>query len=1714
MTKRVAVRVKRTQSGVADEIITFVFEPGETEKEIGTEVARLAGRSCVSGGPVCTARPGGVYSIIAEPLVCTPPSLCASDPRRADYASVQRVFYEYVNMESFLSCVTQVAPATSPTPSEVVATLRLKLLEEIDSDWVPAWRIKLIDIRNEVPAFSGIDDVLINNLVNALKAVAVAYLNSITNDPEALRIVNTLPPSVLSSFNHSSFEQAFNEIIGSTLVKKGFSHYLLEGVYPYDKYPVWQNQNSGDLSTTICSNIATLKTRYQGSGFSGTFHQYLQQELEDDYHLTELELLDIESRCSVTPICRYMNAPLILPAVFTRVVTNQDDLFVDCSRVSGLKTSFGTFFNSEMTLSHPLYTLLYTSFLNQGLGYALSFSEYVSFDGKCPGTAVLYNKPASPLLMEYDMVCVKDILRRAYERAGQEYDYYITQERKKFRNKYISTCLSNEASASINGTLREYHYTLYYYDQSGNLVKTIPPEGVRFLTDAECEQVDEFRNFPVANCDGTGIPTTTDKLATLTSIGNLWNAQTSKSLEMWLYSGENSTDRQVRWVTANGQYMFQAAIHDQKLWVELYTLEVDGAALNITLTNQAVADVSHIPLQTWSHLVAQSTDFTTAEWTLYLDGKKLTLSNPANAPTYPFSWEIAPGPTVPDDDLAVLKHVRLYNRSLSDGEVAANYRNSCLSPVGLPAGTPMDLWARFNIPAPGSETTTGAGSTNEFVNRFIVPQHGLPSNYVFNSFNKVIKQVSPDGGTTEFWYDKLSRLVASQNSEQKVPTDPADPTNRYSFTKYDALGRIREVGEKTAGIDITTINLSNQTELYNWYAQGTDKSLTQTVYDANPVEAPAGAILENLRHRVSASIFRETRSAQKINATYISYDISGNAKTVYQEIGELKALDNTTGIKKLEYDFDLVSGKVNMLTYQKDKGDQFFYKYEYDADNRIKSALTSRDGGTWNLEARYSYYLHGPLARVELGKNEVQGIDYAYTLSGWLKAINGKDLIPGEDMGGDGTTFSAAKNFSRDELAFTLGYFNGDYAPIGGSNANAISRKFEPEVFPAQTPYAGTGAPLYNGNISNSTVHMAPEILGAAKGYTYRYDQLNRLLTMRQHTGLPTGHGSIWNKTSETDDYKESITYDANGNILTFLRNASAATQMDDLAYQYNIDAKGNLLNNKLRHVDDEISASAFDVDIDDQSVDNHEYDKIGNLISDVAEGLEKIKWTPYGKINSIQKANNVIQYEYDATGNRVWKSSNNSEKRTYYVRDPQGNVLAVYNYDALSGNGGQGGILSWAEQHLYGSNRLGLLTPEITVTQDWQYQQNGPNSFIEGKRVYELTNHLGNVLATINDRKIAVDQDNNGINDYFRAELLSVTDYYAFGMQMPGRKWSLGNYRFGFNGKENDNEVKEGDGLQQDYGMRVYDARLGKFLSVDPLIKDFPWYTPYQFAGNKPIIAVDLDGEEEKIVVSPLKNNEQNGEVKVYTSKDAEFNTYLKSVPPEFTGMKSGVGTLYITQHTFSAWLNPNFNNYTYKEEDVKGAKKISYDHYTNGIMRTIMTSKWSPQNIKLADFGVKAAAFGIDASATIGKMSTTVPVGGNTNELSAEAKATFSLRYIGDENNNNYVNASISGSSELSGGFKKGKNIPGLSVGPDGELFGYVSFMSSGAAPVAGTTANESVTNFRLGAFKLQYSVNPDNGKFDLKIGASTKPGIEFKTTARKKTITTSKSGLNHPL
>jgi RHS repeat-associated protein len=138
-----------------------------------------------------------------------------------------------------------------------------------------------------------------------------------------------------------------------------------------------------------------------------------------------------------------------------------------------------------------------------------------------------------------------------------------------------------------------------------------------------------------------------------------------------------------------------------------------------------------------------------------------------------------------------------------------------------------------------------------------------------------------------------------------------------------------------------------------------------------------------------------------------------------------------------------------------------------------------------------------------------------------------------------------------------------------------------------------------------------------------------------------------------------------------------------------------------------------------------------------------------------------------------------------------------------------------------------------------------GTKRLLSGQKRYEIANHLGNVLTTIGDRKIPVDgavADNTA--EYYTAVVHSAQDYYPFGMEMPGRSFQSGGYRYGFNGKEKD-PTEFGSLTHFDYGFRIYNPALGRFLSVDPLKKEYPELTPYQFASNTPIQAIDLDGLE-----------------------------------------------------------------------------------------------------------------------------------------------------------------------------------------------------------------------------------------------------------------------------
>jgi RHS repeat-associated protein len=661
---------------------------------------------------------------------------------------------------------------------------------------------------------------------------------------------------------------------------------------------------------------------------------------------------------------------------------------------------------------------------------------------------------------------------------------------------------------------------------------------------------------------------------------------------------------------------------------------------------------------------------------------------------------------------------------------------------------------------------------------------------------------------------------------------------------------------------------------------GITEQITRTVYDLayGPIQTTfngtSGLFQKNLRNHVSYTYVKATDAQAEIwdAANFYSYDIHGNVDTILQDFKTgMGAIGCSTDpnlkanrFKKIVFNYDLISGKVNELAYQANLTDQFYQKYKYDRQDNLIEVRTSRDYIYWEVDSRYEYYRHSLLSRTTLGENRVQGSDYAYTIHGWLRGINSMDFQVGTtgtnfDLGQDGVMVQGNKNrhIGRDAYGFSLYYFDNDYNPIQTSNLNFTRL---PLTLPADPGGTVTGGNLYNGNIRAIAVKMTP--FSSSKLYGYRYDQLNRIVRMDAFNGTFVNGNSV--TLGRINDYHEEVSYDPSGNIRSYLRNGSSEAgfplAMDSLTYQYEKTSNGVLASNKLRYVHDRVLSSNYlGLDIDSQTPltlgqtladnnvsqigDNYQYDNIGNLTKNVKDSIQNIEWTLYGKIKTVTKTDGkVINYTYDPSGNRISQvvTKGSVSKNTYYVRDVAGNIISLYSMEMNGSTIVK--PLSQVELHVYGLSRIGV----FNVNQNVQNCSLTPSEISytrRGDKIYELTNHLDNVLVTINDKKVGVSSNNVTI-EYFTSEIITADDYYPFGMAMPGRKYRLadGKYRYGFNGKELDEDINKDT---YDYGLRISDQRLGRFFSVDPLTATFPWYTPYQFAGNTPIQAIDLDGGE-----------------------------------------------------------------------------------------------------------------------------------------------------------------------------------------------------------------------------------------------------------------------------
>ena len=558
--------------------------------------------------------------------------------------------------------------------------------------------------------------------------------------------------------------------------------------------------------------------------------------------------------------------------------------------------------------------------------------------------------------------------------------------------------------------------------------------------------------------------------------------------------------------------------------------------------------------------------------------------------------------------------------------------------------------------------------------------------YKYDHLGRLIETTSADEGTSQFVYSSDGLLRFSQNQEQRNAT-----TKRFSYTNYDNLGRLVESGEYTSSgtnpyvfephTQATPSTYSVLNLIDNVGFTGVSKKVpaqdsrcsdhTYVMYDLQAGDFPDASTASQ------DNLFGEISRTENANAiSWYSYDEFHQLKKSWQKI-----IPMANAIKTVDYTYDYY-GNVTEVAYQRGTPtEDYYHHYEYNSDQAVTKVETSVDGTSKQLRAKYFYYLHGPLKRVELG-TDVQGIDYVYNIDGSLKLINHAD--PALDPGLDGAAGVHA-SFMADVFGEALDYNANDYT---GAVYNEGTFTLD-AGYPDQFGGAVKAIRWHN--------HVDGHI---PRAYAFKYDNLYQL--DNAEWGSMTGSaGSYGFSLSGLQAYKEDIgksgvtnPYDKNGNILGLVRKGKTGNTL--ASYEYNYTAN----TNKLENITPIGGGTA---------ILSYLYNAIGQMTQQT-EGTStmKVSYNAYGLVKEIKNASDqlISSYVYDDRGDVVLKTHYNDT--TFYISDASGNAIAIYEKVYPDS------ILKLIEFPIYGSGRLAVYKP------------------LESTVFYEISDHLGNVRNVI----------------------------------------------------------------------------------------------------------------------------------------------------------------------------------------------------------------------------------------------------------------------------------------------------------------------------------------------------------------------------------------------
>ncbi|MES2389558.1 MAG: RHS repeat-associated core domain-containing protein [Bacteroidota bacterium] len=758
-----------------------------------------------------------------------------------------------------------------------------------------------------------------------------------------------------------------------------------------------------------------------------------------------------------------------------------------------------------------------------------------------------------------------------------------------------------------------------------------------------------------------------------------------------------------------------------------------------------------------------------------------------------------PSPPSAPDSLSALNVAAtgciLYAREQASGSLlSCNSAEAYEDTLALAYYQPKTLTTLFYYDRAGRLTATVPPSGVDSVpvkplSRYDHPLYPFATTYQYNSLGQQVRRTTPDGGTTRYIYNKAGQLRISCDAQQFID-------HRFVYTKYDPAGRVIEKGLAQQSLcpdcdmGLAAINFSHDTVFSytdSLFVKDSSENLAGHCPDFSAVSPGAGTVIDDQTHQrfrrieyvkyiYSESVpdvkFRgvaaQRNIAGKLSMTEVynptgdivrtaySYDAEGNIEWFCQMLPDIQPV-------YVKYDYDLISGKVLMLSYNPGFTDRYFVRYTYDADNRLTALESSADSITWESDARYSYALHGPLHRTELGTDNVQAMDYAYTVNGWLKGINGYHGKGFDDLAANEP---GAVTDMRDAFSLRLDYFSGDY---------------EADNSLAEDTTSGYGKvnitkPLYNGNIRRMTDLRfgGSGSGGRVMSQLFSYDKLNRITASKvksAYAGYKTGAGVIYDES--LTGFNTRYIYDANGNLQKLFRKDAFGDTLDDL--YYSCFPKTNRLGRLQDHADPSAHAE------DPEGINRYVYNASGQLLQD-SNANRLYSWNMEGRAYAVRNlAGDTLRvsFNHDASGNRVVDRIQGSQGGDsliiFNIRDMQGHVLSTYSYNKAAA-----ARLEQTQIPLYGTDRIGIWHPAGRVSDEsgvFPPVGSLPDISLSyrliGERDYELKDHLGNVRAVVGDERVSVTIPADSVNpgseafNIIEPVIKSSYDYYPFGMRM-----------------------------------------------------------------------------------------------------------------------------------------------------------------------------------------------------------------------------------------------------------------------------------------------------------------------------------------------------------